>query len=296
MKILVTGASGFLGKQITKIALEKGNDILGLDLLPQSSMLKCDLTNAEETYEILRGKNFDSVIHLAGIRGSYEDMTRVNVEGTSNLFNALSETPKSVVLASSCAVYGIPHDPGGCISEEDPTLPITDYGRTMLEKENISRKICTRNNIPFASARIFNLFGADQSPSMMTSAVAQKLVLIFKGKLSPPLETGPLHTIRDLVDVHDVAEAMVKMAMQKTAGDFNVGTGSPKSGTEVVNMFQKILRMDIPVNINSEFNPMVESIYADISRIQSVLDWKPSIPFHTTLEAIIEHWLKQETL
>ena len=295
MKILVTGSSGFLGKRITSIASAKGHEVIGLDLNKSCNTLQCNLSDKNETTEVLKDKYFNAVIHLAGIRGSYEEMTRVNIEGTTNLLNALNPPPECFVLASSCAVYGIPQSPNGCIHEDDPTIPITDYGRTMLEKEKIAMQLSAFKKVPFASARIFNLFGADQAPSMMTSAVAQKLVKIFLKEALPPLETGPLHTLRDLIDVNDVAEVMVLMATQKATGIFNVGAGTPRSGTEVVRTFQSILKMQISVKISSEFNPMVQAIYADISKMKRELNWTPSVPFRTTLESIVVYWLKQET-
>lgn len=296
MNILVTGAAGFLGKRVMQVASTVENQVWGLDLAEGHKILKCDLSNKKDVTEVLGDRYFDAVIHLAGIRGNYEDMMRVNVKGTTNLLNALHVGPGCIVLASSCAVYGIPLDPAGCIQETDPTVPITDYGKTMLEKERIAKEICSLRDIPLASARIFNLFGSDQSPSMMTSAVAQKLVKISMGNASPPLQTGPLHTLRDLIDANDVAKAMLLMALHRVSGEFNVGTGTPISGTEVVSTLQDILKMQVAVKISSEFNPMVESIYADISKIRSVLNWNPSIPFRSTLASIINYWLKQESI
>ncbi len=294
MKVLVTGAAGFLGKSVTETLSKMTADVTGLDIVGGHNILKCDLTNAGETSKTLKGRVFDAVIHLAGIRGSLKEMNRVNVRGTANLLNGFHSPPGCFVLASSCAVYGIPEDVGGCVNENSPTAPITDYGQTMLKKEQVAGEICSTRGIPMTSARIFNLFGARQSPSMMTSAVARKLVKIYSGSVQPPLQTGPLHTRRDLIDSDDAAQALVLMAVEKTAGNFNVGTGIPVSGDEVVNTLQDILETQVPVRINSEFNPMVESIYADISKIQSVLRWKPSVPFRTTLTAIVNYWLKQE--
>ncbi len=295
MKILVTGAAGFLGKRVVRIASAAGNEVLGLDLFEKHQILKCDLSDRDEASSVLGSSHFDAVIHLAGIRGNYRDMTRINIQGTANLLNAFHEPPDCVVLASSCAVYGIPEAPDGCTSEEDPLAPMTDYGKTMLEKEQLTEMICSQRKMAFSSARIFNLFGADQAPSMMTSAVARKLVRISLGKLRPPLHTGPLRTLRDLIDVDDVAEAMVLMAVNKTAGYFNLGTGIPRSGVEVVSTIQSILKTQIPVETTSELDPMVQAIYADISRARSELNWAPSAPFRTTLESIVDHWLKQES-
>lgn len=296
MKILVTGAAGFLGKRVVRIASAAGNEVLGLDLFEKHQILKCDLSDRDEASSVLGCKRFDTVIHLAGIRGKYQDMTRVNIQGTANLLNAFDEPPDCVVLASSCAVYGIPEASNGCISEEDPLAPITDYGKTMLEKEQLTEMICSQREMAFASARIFNLFGADQAPSMMTSAVARKLVKISLGKLHPPLHTGPLHTLRDLIDADDVAEAMTLMATRRTAGYFNLGTGIPRSGIEVVSTIQDILKMQTHVETSSEFNPMVQAIYADTSRVRAELGWIPSVPFRTTLQSIVDYWLKKESI
>ncbi len=300
MKILVTGSSGFLGQRVISILSKRGNHVVCLDSVSshkeEHNFILCDLTRKEKLSTLLKNKFFDSVIHLAGIRGDYNSMLKVNVEGSTNLIEALNIKPGSIILASSCAVYGVPEASNGCIHESDAVTPITDYGKTMLKKEQLTKMLCSQREIAFASARIFNLFGADQAPSMMTSAVARKLVKISLGKLHPPLHTGPLHTLRDLIDVDDVAEAMVLMATKKATGYFNLGTGIPKSGTEIVRTFQSILKMQIPVEINSEFNPMVQAIYADVSKVRSELNWAPAVSFQTTIQSIVDYWLKKESI
>ena len=299
MDILVTGASGFLGRRVCHALSETGSNVIRLDAISSdkedNTTLLCDLTEMETLSSLLKDRFFDSVIHLAGIRGSRNDMFKLNVQGTANLIDALSNKPGSLVIASSCAVYGIPENSDGLVEEDDNLLPVTSYGQTMLQKEEISRQKCFQRGIPLSCARIFNIFGAEQSSSMMTSAIAQKLVRISRGVAAPPLQTGPLYTVRDLIDVDDVAEAIVLMARMKIPGEFNVGTGIPKSGREIVSVLQEILGMNVPVKTEAEFNPMVESIYADTSRICAELGWKASRSFQSTLTDIAEYWKQQET-
>ncbi len=90
-----------------------------------------------------------------------------------------------------------------------------------------------------STARLFNLFGPGQGPEMMVPAVAEGLLKILSGKASPPLRTGPLSTKRDLIDVEDAASALVRMAVAEVPGTFNVGTGVPRSGREVVDALQE---------------------------------------------------------
>jgi UDP-glucose 4-epimerase len=183
----------------------------------------------------------------------------------------------------------VPQDPSGSVKESHPLAPVTDYGRTMAEKEQTAAALCTKRGIQFASARLFNLFGAGQQTSMMTSAVADRLIRIFLELTPPPLRTGPLHTRRDMTDAGDAAEAMVKMTMTRIDGIFNIGTGKALSGRRIVDEMQAILGSDIPVEEGTSTDPMVECIYADISKTSSLLGWNASTPMQTTLKNILDH-------
>ena len=243
--------------------------------------------------EALRNTEDQWVIHLAGARGSSGEMHGVNVQGTINLLSNLPETVNHVTLAGSCAVYGVPLNTEGITREDHPAKPVTEYGKSMLEKELTAQRICMERGITFAAARIFNLFGPGQQETMMTSAIASKLVSIFLGITDPPLNTGPLHTKRDQIDVKDAADALVKITEAEVNQPLNVGTGTAVSGRTIVNEMQEILGSSIPVNEKSLSSPMVETICADTGKIRELLHWQAKIPRMTTLQNIIEDYMSR---
>lgn len=292
MRVLLTGASGFLGNSIIPLLLDRGISTTALDLVPPGKsncqFLRCDLTDREDLAAALAGKTFDSVIHLAGTRGSITRMTRLNVQGTSLLIETLAGRCRSLVLASSCSVYGIPASPSGMVVETDNTDPVTEYGLSMLEKERIAESLCRRGGIMLSTARLFNLFGPGQGPEMMVPAVAEGLSEILSGKASPPLRTGPLSTKRDLIDVEDAASALVRMAVAEVPGVFNVGTGVPMSGRDVVDALQEEMGTSFAVEEGLRGENDIPVICADISRIFETLGWRPEKDFRSTVRAVVE--------
>ena len=292
MKVLVTGASGFLGSRVTRLLLQKGICTTALDLVPcvneDCEFLQCDITDSDGLAATLHGHSFDSVIHLAGIRGSIEQMNRMNVIGTSVLAETLSTHCGSMVMASSCSVYGIPVSSSGLVTETDRTAPVTPYGCTMLEKERSASRICHHSRMTLCIARLFNLFGPGQSCEMMVQSMAEKLRAILSGVASPPLKTGPLHTERDLIDVDDAASALVGIAVAEASGVFNVGTGIPRSGAYVLNALQHEMGTNFPVEASSGSSCDVLKIYADITHIHESIGWEPEKSFSSTIRAVVE--------
>lgn len=298
MRILVTGASGFLGRHVCAKAMEAGHHTTAMvrrasGIPINQTIACCDLTDADSVREALCGGDYQWVIHLAGSRGSAGEMRRVNVQGTVNLLESLPESVRHLTLAGSCAIYGVPDDPEGLTPEDHPAKPVTEYGMSMLEKELTAGRMCRERGISFASARIFNLFGPGQQETMMTSAIASKLVSIFMGMTEPPLKTGPLHTFRDQIDAADAAQALLEMTEAEADQPLNVGTGHAVSGRTIVDEMQAILGSDIPVLEEIDRSPMVQTIKADTARIRKLLGWEAKIPRATTLENIIEDYMSR---
>jgi nucleoside-diphosphate-sugar epimerase len=292
MKVLVTGASGFLGHRVIPLLLELEIQTTALDLIPPKisacEFLSCDLSDEKSVETVLHRRSFDSVLHLAGVRGSRNTMTRVNILGTTNLLKTLADRCGSFVIASSCSVYGRPQSTTGRVSETDCTEPVTEYGTILLEKERIATNICTENTVDLTIARLFNLFGPGQHTGMMVSSTAQKIADILAGRAKPPMHTGPLHTERDLIDVEDAARALVKMALTRCPSILNVGTGVSISGMEIVTALQTAFGTDIPVKEDYLGSDGVQRIFADISRTSECLGWKPEKPFFLTIQEIVE--------
>ena len=151
MKILITGASGFIGSFIVEEALRRGMDTWAAmrrsskkDFLtdPRINFIELDLDSEDKLVEQLRGHEFDYVVHAAGVTKclNREDFFRINTEGTKHLVNALLRLQmplKRFVYISSLSIFGAIREqqPYEEIRETDTPQPNTDYGRSKLEAE-----------------------------------------------------------------------------------------------------------------------------------------------------------------
>ncbi len=150
-KILITGASGFIGSFIVEEALRRGFDTWAAmrrsskkDFLKDEriNFIELDLSSKEKLTEQLRGQEFDYVVHAAGVTKCLDpkDFYRINTEGTKNLVNALLELKmplKRFVYISSLSIFGAIREkqPYEEIRETDTPKPNTHYGRSKLEAE-----------------------------------------------------------------------------------------------------------------------------------------------------------------
>ncbi|MBQ9357317.1 MAG: NAD(P)-dependent oxidoreductase [Prevotella sp.] len=151
MKILITGASGFIGSFIVEEALSRGMETWAAVRGSSSkkylkderiNFIELNLDSEQELEQQLKGHEFDYVVHAAGVTKclNREDFFRVNTEGTKNLVNALMalEMPlQRFVYVSSLSIFGAIHEqqPYKPIMESDTPQPNTDYGRSKLQAE-----------------------------------------------------------------------------------------------------------------------------------------------------------------
>ena len=173
MKILITGASGFIGSFIVEEALRQGFETWAAVRKSSSrewlqderiKFIELSLNSKEQLVEQLRGKNFDYVVHAAGVTKclNRQDFRRINTEGTKNLAEALIELQmhlKRFVYLSSLSIFGAikEEQPYEDIRENDTPKPNTEYGRSKLEAEKILDSLCSR--IPYIILRPTGVYG-----------------------------------------------------------------------------------------------------------------------------------------
>jgi len=173
MKILVTGASGFIGSFIVEEALRRGYETWAAVRKSSSReylqderihFIELNLSSKEQLVEQLRGRGFDYVVHAAGVTKCLNkaDFRRINTEGTRNLVDALLEVQmplKRFVFVSSLSVFGaikekMPYDE---IRESDMPQPNTEYGRSKLAAEQYLDTLTTR--LPIIILRPTGVYG-----------------------------------------------------------------------------------------------------------------------------------------
>ena len=188
MKILITGASGFIGSFIVEEALKKGFDTWAAVRKSSSkeylkderiNFIELNLSSKAQLIEQLRGHDFDYVVHAAGVTKclNKQDFHRINTEGTKNIIDAILELQmplKRFVFVSSLSVFGAikEQQPYDEIRETDIPQPNTEYGRSKLAAEKYLESLGSR--VPYIILRPTGVYGPrEKDYFMMTKSIKQ---------------------------------------------------------------------------------------------------------------------------
>lgn len=233
IKIGVTGGSGFLGSLLSKKLNDAGMydvkiiDVVG-DPLFDPTILKEFVTGAEVIY------------HLAGIKDSKNpDLVRVNVQGTKNLLEVIRKiAPKChFVFASSFAVYKIPKF-GQIVSENFPTEPRNEYGKSKLEAEWMVAEYSNKFSIKSTILRMSNVYGPGDS--FGRNSVVSDFINKIKNNETVTIE-GDGDQTRDFIFIDDVVNALIVARKQQDIFNiFNISSGEEVSIRDLVSTIEKI--------------------------------------------------------
>lgn len=257
MKILVTGARGFIGQWVCKSLNKRG---------VEWAVFKGD---------VLRGEDFalhddcDTIIHLAAkvrAAGALEHMIRVNTEGTLNVLRFVSARQRRIIFASSY-LYGTPREQP--IKEAHPTTYDNAYSfsKWLAEQAIIGQSL--HLGIRGVVVRIFNAYGPGQKTGFLIPD-------IFEGVRRGRLMLRSVSPRRDFIFVEDLAELIVSAATVPVGGleIVNAGSGTSHSVMDAVNTVFDITRRRVPVE-NDDQPVLIPNTIADISRAGELYGWRP---------------------
>jgi UDP-glucuronate 4-epimerase len=314
MKILVTGAAGFIGSHTTASLIADGWEVIGLDnfdpfydrklkeanlqsLLESDNFefIEADIRDHDRIIDIFAAKApLDAVLHLAaraGVRPSILDpigYEQVNIGGTLNLLQAaIAQKPlPKFVFASSSSVYG--NNSKVPFSETDPVdHPISPYAATKKACELICHTYHHLYELPVTGLRFFTVFGPRQRPDLAIDKFAR---LILAGK---PIEMfGDGSTSRDYTYIDDIV-AGVRAAIDRCSGYeiINLGSKHPITLTEMIATVADACGRE-PEIITKPMQPGdVNRTFADVEKAARLLDYRPTTPFADGVARQIE-WLK----
>ena len=205
MKILVTGASGFIGSRLAKTLSEADHDVTALiheNELDDTSIknIQGDITDDELSFPNVI---YDVVYHLAAVTPLEKNkkvLKEVNYDGTVNFFEKIKSRTKFFVYVSGLGVFG---DPGeGVINESASLNPNTDYSKIRLDAQRYLKTQCKENSIPFTVAYLGEVYG---NGGWFSSIIMDRLQ---KGKFKLP---GGGEYYRNYVHVDDAVNALVEI-------------------------------------------------------------------------------------
>lgn len=312
--ILVTGGTGYIGSHTVVELLARGESVLILDNLCNSSVrvldrieqiagrrpafVEADIRDRAALDAVFAAHEVSAVVHFAGLKAVGESVALPlhyydnNVAGTLNLLQAMSAAGvRRLVFSSSATVYGDPH--AVPIREDFPLRASNPYGRTKLMIEEILRDLmATDPQWRIAILRYFNPVGAHPSgligespngipnnlmPFVAQVAVGQRPELsVFGNDYPTPDGTG----VRDYIHVVDLALGHLAAldALSRQAGELtvNLGTGQGYSVLDMVRAFEKASGRDVPYRVVGRRPGDVASCYADPAQAAEVLGWRAS--------------------
>jgi UDP-glucose 4-epimerase len=289
MKVLVTGATGFVGYVVAEALAVAGHEVVGLTrsarALPSSvKPVSADLLEVASVAGAFRAEQPDAVCHLAALARVRDSRTdplgywRMNVGGTLTLLEALSaqEGPGRLVTASTCAIYG--EDVPQPITESQVPQPTNPYGSTKLAADRAIADVAATGAIGAVSLRAFNIAGGvGDHADPDTTRLIPKIVAVALGQAPELTVNGDGSVVRDYLHVSDMARAFVDALDACEPGSwtaYNVGSGNRSTIADVIAAAQDVLGRELPIRHNPPADePAV--LLADSSRIASDLGWRP---------------------
>ena len=312
MKVLVTGAAGFIGSHLAEKLAQRGDEVVGLDNFndyynpakkrtnekrlnefENFKMIEADIRDRARMIALCEDEQFDAVAHLAamaGVRPAVESpdfYVEVDYNGTQNLMDAARFTNvENFVFASTSSVYGntkqIP------FVENDPCdRPLQPYAAAKRAAEILGYTYHYLYGLSFTAIRFFTVYGPNGRPDMMAYLVADS---ITKGIEIPIYNGGDM--FRDWTFVEDITDGAVA-ALDRPLGYevINLGRGEPTKLRDFVNMIEKLAGRK--ANLVDKPKPAADVVttYASISKAVELLGYNPKVSVQEGVKAFWEWFM-----
>jgi UDP-glucose 4-epimerase len=294
MRILVTGAAGFVGYAVASLLVEHGHTVTGLTRSPASALppgVRRHVGDLLDPATLPSGET-DAVCHLAGLAQVRESRTEplrywhTNVGGMLNLLEWLpTVSADRLIIASTCAVYGEPDRQP--MDESTAEMPTSPYGSSKLAADRAAADLAATGSIGAISLRAFAIAGASHGrPDHDETRLIPKLLAVQQGRAPEITINGDGAAVRDFVHVQDMANAFAAALDGCKPGTwraYNVGSGHPTTIRDVIHAVEQATGRPVPRR-HVPAAPEPQVLRADSTRIHHELGWQPC---SSTIETII---------
>jgi len=327
MKVLVTGAAGFIGSTLTHALLDRGDEVVGIDnlndyydvrlkqarldrLLPRKGFVfeKLDIVERKPMGELFAAGRFDAVMHLAaqaGVRYSIENPSAyidANVVGFTHVLEGCRHSRVGhLVFASSSSVYGantrLP------FSEHDNVdHPVSLYAATKKANELMAHSYASLYGLPCTGLRFFTVYGPWGRPDMALFKFTEG---ILAGRPIPVFNRGDM--VRDFTYVDDIVEGIVRVIGQPAvpaagwSGDrpdpatsyapwriFNIGNNRPVKLMRYIEVLEQCLGKKAQLDLLPMQAGDVPATCADTGELERAVGYKPQTPVEIGLKRFAE--------
>ena len=331
MKILVTGAAGFIGYYVSERLLARGDEVVGLDNLnsyydpalkearlerlrraPAFRFEKLDLADGPRMSALFERERFDRVIHLgaqAGVRYSIENPQAYvdsNITGTLNVLEGCRRNGvQHLVFASTSSVYGANTRMPFSVHQA-ATHPVSFYAATKRANELMAHNHATQYRLPVTGLRFFTVYGPWGRPDMALFLFTRN---ILAGKPIDVFNHG--HHKRDFTYVEDIAEGVVRAVDRIATPDpdwnsddpdpatssapyrvYNIGNSRPVDLSHYIETLEKCLGRKAQKNLLPMQAGDVPDTWADVNDLVADVGYRPSTTVEDGVRAFVE-WYRE---
>ena len=320
VKSLITGVSGFVGSHLAEYLLAQGEEVHGIKrwrsplkniehILPQLTLHDADLLEKDSLVKVLKEVRPDYIYHLAAqsyVTYSFtapDQTMAVNAGGTQNLYEAVLSSGikvKAIQFCGTSEVYGQVTQEDVPIKETQKFNPQSPYGASKAAADIISKMFFEIHGLPIIRTRSFTHSGPRRGKVFVISAFAKQIAEIEVGKKKEArIEVGNLDSIRTFMDARDTVKAYYLLLRHGILGEvYNIGGKTTMSIKEMLDILLSMTSFKIEIYKNPLLlrKSDVTLQIPDCSKLESTIDWEPSIPFEKTLKDTLDYWRKEVRL
>ncbi len=308
MRVLITGATGFVGRHL----VEHFQSVGGYELhgiarrtAPTTVSLNVvDLNDTSAVTEVLRRVHPDGIVHLAGFASVAQSFNEPeaawvgNLGATQSLFRAVAAwggQPR-ILFVSSGAVYGNSLATANPCTEETPLRPDTPYAASKAAADLCAYQAFCFPGLQVIRVRPFNQIGPGQGSGYSISGFAERIAKMERGQSPPVLETANLDMERDMTDVRDMVRAYRQLLERGEPGEvYNAATERPISMRSATQML--LAKAARPIELKEDKSRRrpadVQVMRVNTGKLRAATGWSPNIPFEQSLADIMDDWRRR---
>jgi GDP-4-dehydro-6-deoxy-D-mannose reductase len=308
MRVLVTGATGFVGQNLLRLLVSRRHEVFGTFLHrdfagspAQVKLFRCDLRQPDRVQRVVREVRPHQVYHLAAlssVRDSFQDSKKVyeaNFFGTLNLLDAIRKDQPSarVLLVGSSQCYGRVKPSQLPIAEKQPLTPNNPYGVSKAAADMLGGQFFLNYRLHIVRARPFNHTGPGQSPDFVCSDFARQFASAELGLRPAVVQVGNLEALRDFSDVRDVVRAYALLMRKGRAGEaYNVASGRAVSLRKIISILSSLCPRQVQIEIERRRLRRGETdvVFGSNRKLKQATGWRPRLDLATTLRDLYFYW------
>jgi GDP-4-dehydro-6-deoxy-D-mannose reductase len=308
-RILITGATGFVGTHLLKALDRRDHRLFGTsfphepeapDLACENRICRLDIRRGEDLAALTAEVRPNWIFHLAAVsnvRHSWErrgETLETNILGTLHLLEAVRRhAPKARILfVSSSNVYR-ETTAGRLLTESDALHPLSPYAYSKICGERLCGFYGEVEGVDAVVSRAFPHTGPGQSPDFVCSDWARQIVAIERGLRPPEIQVGNVDVERDFCDVRDVVRAYVRIMERGQSGEtYNVSSGTAVSLRRILDLLMSMSPGPAEVTVDPAKIRQTEisSLCGDSRKLREATGWAPVFSLERTLADLLEFW------